>query len=406
MNNKVCVVFIRNDMQVGGIETYIYESCKNIVIDHDDIVVWVAKNFKNVGDQYAEFMLSSKIQRCTKSNLIHKIMEISRANKNIAVKIVSFNPYDFCKAEEIKNKLKEINIDTFLFIPHFCGEFLYLEENFKFNKKISTILGMIYKRMEYNQNIRYFSARHLFEFRKRYGCKEECFSKVKVPEKQHKDRFDINRVERVFNQDDFIILAPSRLEFPHKGYILGLVDVFSDLCNSYDNLKLVIVGDGKDRPILTAKIDTLKERVQSKIFLTGAVSPEKLDYYYNIANVNVSLAGCFVRGASKGVLSLIVRHYTNECQVYGYLPNSKKFILSEKEGENIMPFLEEIINMDFNQYLKKSIDCYNTYNSEQGTDEYYYFDKISNKTNNVIKTKQRIFIKLLAVYSKLKSITK
>ena len=74
------------------------------------------------------------------------------------------------------------------------------------------------------------------------------------------------------------------------------------------------------------------------------------------------MAGCASAGAKIGLLTLPARHYTEKCEVYGFIPESKEMTTSEKPGKPAKDFIEYVINMNENEYLEKSkasYDCYN-----------------------------------------------
>lgn len=399
MNDKICVVFIRNSLEdVGGIETYIYKSMRYI-ISNGDIPIWISNDFSKINASYEKILLSEEVRKITRINL-KKYLEKILIHKEVKhVLIVTFCPYDFVYAEIIKKVLLKFSISTFIFVPHFMGEFLYLEDAFFLRNFAQSKLGNIYRKLEKNANIRYFSEIHLEEFRKRYRCNETNFSNVSVPKISEKKFFDINRINKIYNREKFIILSVSRLDFPHKGYILGLIDVFVQLFRKYDFMKLIIVGDGKDKSRVIKKIKKIDSKISKEIILTGAVAPNELNAYYDNANLLISLAGSFTLGASRGVLSLPARHYTEKCEVYGYLPQSKKFTLSSETGKDVTPFIEEIINMSYDDYLKYCKECFNTYQNKNIDS---YFNEINNNSKKTISYISIIYIMFFSIYSKVK----
>lgn len=405
-SEKMCVAIIRDSMYMGGIENYVYKSFKDI-LENGDVPLWITKNYDKVDSVFSEFIFGSKLCRCKKNEATKYLKKLCLEFDIKRIKIVTFNTLDYCKSEIIKKRLSSSNnieISTFLFVPHFKGEFLYLEEGFLKNQQITKRLGDIYKRMEKNSNIRYFSERHLKEFRNRYGCQETNFNKVKVPSTLNQVHFDKSRIKKVYNRKEFVILSVSRLEFPHKGYILGLIKDFNILCKKYDNLRLVIIGDGNGKAKLIEIINSLNADVRDKISVIGTVESDKLSDYYDDANVLVSLAGCFTRGARRGVLSLPARHYSEKCEVYGYLPSSKGSVLSEEKGMELIPFIEEIINMSFDEYYYKCKECFKTY--EYLNDAELYYDQIKNTSNNTLKVHESLYLQLLFIHNKVKYIFK
>ena len=402
MDKIYCNLFLRNSLvDIGGIETYVYKSIKKI-IERGDKAGWISNDFTKINSSFKDLICDKDVylieRRKTKQTLF-KICNEEGFNK---INIITFCPRDFAFAETLKKGLTKIPIETFLFVPHFQGDFLYLEEGFQGVQKdvVKKRLKLIFQKMEQNGNLLYFSKKHLAEYRKRYGCTEKEFSRVRVPEIPEKIGFDEDRIKKVFNQTEFTILSVSRLEFPHKGFVLGLIDAFDILCQEYKSIRLVVVGDGEGMPILRKKIAGLRKNVAKRIEIVGAVSPNELSYFYDKANVLISLAGCFTLGAKRGVLSFPARHYTEKCEVYGYLPESKDFSLSDSEGYNVIPFLKEVIDMPFDEYLKHCRDCYEAFPIQNQK----YFDQIKNKSKSVLSNREILYINCLSIHNKVKDL--
>ena len=400
---KECFLFVRNSLNyVGGIETYIYKSIKQLKRGGNG-VGWISNDFTNINQAFEDIKLDPSlhlIERCNAKKQIESVILNERYNKLV---IITFCPRDFCYAEGLKKKLKHYPIYTFMFVPHFQGDVLYLEEGVRFGKKyFRKQLGTIYQKMEVNKNLRYFAPRHLEEFVCRYGCKMTEYKTVQVPEIIDQVDFDTERVRKVYNQRPFNILCVSRMEFPHKGYVLGIIDDFKQLCKKYDFLKLTLVGDGRDKERLVRKIDSLDEDIKKKIQLVGAVAPDKLCDYYDQANVLISVAGCFTLGARRGVLSLPARHYTESCEVYGYLPDSKSDTLSDVKGMPVIPFIEDIIDMPYEDYIEHCRACYDTFSylNAKTVD----FGSLTNESAQTIAISEMILIEAMAMHNKILSI--
>ncbi len=76
-----------------------------------------------------------------------------------------------------------------------------------------------------------------------------------------------------------IIMTSCLADFPYKGYVVGLVDVFVKLKSKFSAIKLLIVCDGEDVGILREKIFAAPEGVQKDITLLSWMSYEKLKDY-------------------------------------------------------------------------------------------------------------------------------
>ena len=94
--------------------------------------------------------------------------------------------------------------------------------------------------------------------------------------------------------------------------------------------------------------------------MLGFIKPDDLAYYFDRAHINISVAGGMTEGAKNGVISIPTRHYSYACEVYGFLPESIERNLSDEPGQSVVPFIESVINMsnqDYVKYAKLSYDA-------------------------------------------------
>jgi hypothetical protein len=70
------------------------------------------------------------------------------------------------------------------------------------------------------------------------------------------------------------------------------------------------------------------------------------------------VAGCCSHGARRGLVSIPARHYNYDGEVYGYLPGSKDLMVSDIPGEPAEKYIEEVLNMSEEKYLKKCKESY------------------------------------------------
>jgi hypothetical protein len=87
------------------------------------------------------------------------------------------------------------------------------------------------------------------------------------------------------------------------------------------------------------------------ICLVGKVAYNELDKYYEKASLSFALAGSVTDSASYGVPTLVVRHYCEDCETYGLLPDSYPSRLSELPGEDPLPYVRNVIEMSEKDYF-------------------------------------------------------
>ena len=358
-------MFYRETMLIGGIETYAYKAIKNLKKD-GDLVVWAKEPKSPIDDSFKNEIYDGKTVIMNGLNA-KKFKELI-ADGSAEIKIITFDMFYFAKAEKFKRNFKLCPVHNFYLVPHFEGDTLYIQDGFSGKKKeiVRKRVEQIVQKMHKNNSIKYFSTKHIERMTSDYSYSVDNASFALVPSVENtKTQFDRQNCERLYNQEIFNILTVSRFEFPHKGYILGLIKTFAELKPKYPQLELTIVGYGLGEKEIKEQISQLDESISNSIHLPGKASPEQLIEYFDNANLNISVAGCCVQGAKNGTLSIPARHYTYDCEVYGYLPQSKSYTVSEEQGEPAAKYIEEILNMSLEEYCDKCKDSFDTYQNAQ-----------------------------------------
>lgn len=369
-NDSILYVILKGSMPIGGVETYIYNVSKDIVTIGGYVLIVMNKNGE-LDDSYDSLYKSPQIDVVTYGFSTRKILSAIKSKRIKRINIIAFETVRFALADIIKRRLKtDYVVSALYFVPHFREIESYPEDIFSGNIRewIRKRFEKIAHKMNNNDNIRYFDQVHVTEMTKRYRYCVHNETKQYLPSQNVKQAFfDEQRCIELSKRNIFNILAVSRLDFPHKGFIVGLVQAFGKLKNKYPQIILTIVGYGEGLSMLQEEINKLDTMAQTDIHLVGKVAYDELIKYYNDANVNVSLAGCLELGAKNGTLSLPVRHYSYTCETYGFLPDSKKFAMSSEPGLPVIDYLEMIINMDTSTYVsmcKKSFDAFRDSQSE------------------------------------------
>lgn len=363
LNNKRSFIFIKYGMEIGGIETFLFKFIK--WLNKKNIrVIFIMLAGTKIADKFKKEFLNKNIEIYEVdiySKDWNKKLKIS-GEKNETFLAYAFNLYQFALLQKI---ILENNLvaDIFFWVPHFA-EYLFLEKEFFFPFKfiMKKYFGKILQKMEFNNNIIYVNHLHGEALRKNYNIKienlEEKLVEV-IPNKIYP--FDYTKIREKSKRKKFNIITVTRFVFPHKIYLLGLIESYGILKQKYPNLTLTIIGYGRDEEYVKKEISKLNEKAQEDINLIGKVEYEELREYFEKAHLNIGVAGTICDGASLGVISIPVRHYNRKCEGYGYLPKSKNYIISDKEGIPIEYYIEELIKMDENKFIKLCEESYNTF---------------------------------------------
>lgn len=363
---KRIIIFFRNRLVVGGVETYMYDQAKRLA-DQGWQIIWVRKHpFARLDAALADvFAADSTIVWNRRVN--RKKMEKLVGDGNAEVKIITFNMFQFAQAEKFKKAFRLCPVSTFLFIPHYMGEALFFEENHsgKRCEKVKNRMTQVIQKMHNGGNLRYFNIKHMQIMSANYGYEIQDTNEAFVPPREADGRvFDEERCRRLATRERFNLLTVSRFDFPHKGYVLGLIRTYARLKPSYPQLELTIVGYGREQVRVEQEIAQLDEIARKDVHLVGQVSPSQLNEYYSDANLNVSVAASCSQGARNGTLSLPARHYSYDCEVYGFFPESRTMTVSDKPGYPVADYIEQVLNMSEEQYCRRCREGFLTFNDD------------------------------------------
>ena len=400
-NNGKVVIFIQEDLGVGGIETYTYKSLKQLSARGIKGILlcgklgYIAEAFQDIYNDPNILIWKEKLQ-------IDKLKQMTENCEDAQITLVSFFMNGFVLAEEFKEKCDWCRVETFLFVNHYTDYINIPETAFRMpiRRIVKKRFENIFSNMNENDNICYFSKRHLTVMQENYNYQiNRNIEEVLVPSVRFVVDFDQNRVEHIYERNEFKILAPLRFDFPHKGFIIGLIKTYGELKENYPNLQLIIVGSGNDEDQVLKAIQELPESAQKDISLNASCSPEELNEYYLDASLNIGIAGCFTTGASLGVLSLPARNYCMDCETYGFPPDSVNSSVSTEHGEPIKDYIIRTLNMSKQEYIQRSKDCYDTYKVDK---DIILIENIQNKSDITLNVKDRKFVNKVFRYIRFK----
>lgn len=364
MQYKKTFMFVKKDLLLGGIETFVIRTIRWLKRNNYRIV-YLFPSGSMIADGFKKDILNGNVE----------IIEVDFDNKNWLENLkidfseneqviaYAFNLYYFAFLEVIKKKYKNIKINDFFWVPHFKEKGVFIEE---FAPKplrfvLRRYIGIMIRRMERNNNIIYVNQSHLDALTQTYNYKvENLENKLMLPFidiKPYNESLALKRSER----KTFNIITVGRFVFPHKAYLLGLIRTYGVLKAKYRALELTIIGHGPDENRVIEEINKLSSEARKDVKYVGKVEYDELNEYFFKANINIGVAGTIIDGAATGLISIPVRHYTEACEGYGFLPESRMSTVSSELGIPIEKYIEQVINMDGNKYLELSRKAYDTY---------------------------------------------
>ena len=394
---KKIIINYRKLSDIGGIEVYVVRLI-DFMINHGVHVIWLKEEGFGIHDSFKNVLLDERVEIVPVSNNYLLWFKYGKfhLDPQDEVIILSFIVMNKLKAESIVRHFRGYNIKSIYAIPDTKGLAYHIESNFSgiFKKYVWKLMRQLHDEWQKNNQLMFFAKKQVDALENTYGIKvNNGYSNV-LKKVVGMPALDIDNLKRKLNREKFNIITIGRLDFPHKGYILGLVKAFKRLKIKYPQLTLTIVGDGHSRKELEAEIDTYADWIKMDIHLVGTIATSELPFYLKDAHLNISVAGGVGCGAMCGVLSIPPRNYcVGECEVYGFLPDSRDMAVATCPGELVDSYIEQVINMSNDEFYRYSVNSYKTYKDAEEVNPWFVFEKSKDYIPYIVpKRKLRIAI--------------
>lgn len=352
-------IYIYENLCMGGIQNHIFKMCKYLNSEGCPICIVrnkkfpIEKAYQNVIEQYELPVIDTQSMTGYEENLLNYASKLDVDS----ITFVTFTIPDYAYIKKVQRKFSQYRVDTYYYVPNFTGRFYYLEETFSglVNKSVRKRMSDIFCKMDANDEIRYFAESHQEVVPRLYGVNLDgriMATRVPpVPSKQ--DVFDELKRREIYKRKEFRLITSSRFDFPHKGFIIGLIKEYGKLKKKYPQLTYAIIGYyDAGLAEIHRTIETLDQEAKRDIHILDRMSPEDLAAQYADANMNISVAGCCSLGARVGVPSPPTRHFTYDCEVYGFYHTHKHMNTNSEPGLPVTPFIEKVLNMSEDEYVE------------------------------------------------------
>ena len=197
-----------------------------------------------------------------------------------------------------------------------------------------------------NKNILYMDEETLTANLDNYNLEHErgYFSTCPLPFKIHEQ----NMHER--SKDVFRILTVSRVDFPYKGYLLGLIDVLNNNFEELSEFELTIITHGNYQ-VLIDKINSMNEKLKERIVFIDHVTPDKLPEYYQSADLYVGMGTTVLEASDYGVTSVVAQYDTYEFVSTGLFKDNPLDLGSKvSEGISGIEYIKNVAGLTDSDY--------------------------------------------------------
>ena len=230
--------------------------------------------------------------------------------------VIVYTLADYHKVEQIKkknNNIKKILLYQVGFSPMaFCS---YSSSNLKlkFKRLLLDIANKHYIEQLIKSNNLYIMDEQ---------CKElmEQLLSIRVPEElilRLPYDFHIAEDININSQVPKIISTICRMDFPFKGYVIGLIKNFIYIADRNKDVQLFIVGNGAGKDQVNALVDTISDDIKSRIHLLGSVPYEKIGDILKHTTLYVGMGTTILDAVQYNCLAVVVAANTMDLETEG-----------------------------------------------------------------------------------------
>lgn len=167
--------------------------------------------------------------------------------------------------------------------------------------------------------------------------------------------------EKIINDgcESQMILTASRAEYPYKGYIFGLLEIFVELKKSYPELKLTIVSGGGDLDRLYKCLTSLKDNIKSSIIIYKWMDYESLLELAKNCKLFIGMGTSVLDMALCYKPAIAVKFNTYECLGDSFISEKPEYITTEVGcTRSAKPLIRKVLDMDKVEYRQEAIKSF------------------------------------------------
>lgn len=351
-------------LMTGGVENICFDIMK-YSISQSYRVIWLHRVPVLISDGFREFVYKNVEMIPAKRNRFGKWHHDElKFSDDESVTVLSFTPFDMDNALKLKEKFSSIDITPIYMVANTKGRYYFIEEYYfgGLRKRLyKTVQGIMKNWVEVDA-VRFCAESQIEAFEKHYAIVVPDHAAKLIKGTSYPPKLDEEQLNAKARREQFNIVSISRFDFPHKGYLLGLIRAYGRLKEKYPQITLNIIGYGPGKAQVENEISKLNEDSRSSIKLLGEVSKADFPAVLKDMHLNISVAGSVGAGAINGVLSIPAKNFCEgECEVYGFLPKSRNMATATTPGELVDPYIEQVIGMPENEFIRMTKESYDTY---------------------------------------------
>lgn len=183
---------------------------------------------------------------------------------------------------------------------------------------------------------------------------------ARIPMICKEDRMSEEIVRKGYKSD--VLMTASRAEFPYKGYLLGLIDIYGRLKGEYPMLKLVIVAGGESRDVglIKDKIALLPTKARQDVEFHHWMDYDTLREKIKSCKLFIGMGTSVLDAALEYKPSIAVKYNTYDVISQGMLKDFPEFCTADEDCKTSAdPLIKHILELDEESYRKEAYATFN-----------------------------------------------
>lgn len=387
------IIFVYENIVTGGVYSLLLRFCKSLTKHNIESTVVCKKIDKKCKEAFINNNISFTLLRSYRQ---YDFKTLLNNDSNLLITFEA-SSYIECVSLFFKND----NTKVLLYSVH-----PYTFDYFRIISKYK-ILKMIF----YNKYIEFFNNE--FENSHFIFMDEDTiiYSLNSVGRECHSEKLEDYILRLIVLNDDIVagrkeaftnrgksILTVTRADFPFKGYIKGLLEIFSNLKRKNEDLKLTIITSGYHVDHIKKWAGDMKD-----VLIIDSIAYDKLHNYYKNANLYIGMGTTILEASINGSISIPVLPYTYDCKADCLFAEKPKWLVSQADNNsNALSLIDKVLMLNANQrkeIIDNTIDEISCiYGEDEIIEKLLYFEKRAsvNKRCNIV----------LLTYVRLKKIIK
>lgn len=170
--------------------------------------------------------------------------------------------------------------------------------------------------------------------------------------------YDGSIADNISRGEVFTISTGSRLDFPFKGYVIGLIRIFAKLKEHYPELKLIIVGDGKDSNVVKETVCALEPDIRKDIELTGMLSYLELKEVFARTDLYIGMGTTLLDAADSLTPAMVAAAFTYDFETIGMFNEYPEKLGVDSGDKKSIEIIQDVVKMSDSQYFETVVQQY------------------------------------------------